>query len=305
MPRNHSSGSYSTPAGQPVISGTVISAATENALVSDLANEMSDSLSRAGYGGMNAPIRTPDGAVNAPAHSFTSETGTGIYRIGASDVGLAISGVKTHEWTASGETVTGDETVTGNLSVQGATGATVTTGNIGLSASGAQNITKTGTGNLWLQSGAGQHIEVNPGAVSTFIFNGTDGLLHSDGTHGVTGLPTPSNSSDAATKGYVDGGGAYVAKAWAYLTIGAAGAVTVTAGHGVSSASWSTNILSVNLSPAMGSSTYAVFATTATLQIMLAVGLSSSSLFYVDKTNSAGSVNWSNGEYVSVLVFSG
>ena len=335
MPRN-SSGTYSTPAGQPVVSGTVISAATENTLVSDISTEITDSLSRSGKGGMSAPIRTPDGAVSAPAHSFTNETGTGLYRIGASDVGLAIAGVKTHEFTSSSETVnhdmtvnnnlivnntltaqyfgvTGDSTLTGNLAVNGTTGATVsanltvngTTGAAGISlpAAASQWITKSG-GTLNVGTTDANALALQSSNTTRFTLLST-GNLQSDGTHTVTNLPTPSNSGDAANKGYVDGGGAYVAKAWAMLTLGGAGAVTVTAGHGVGSASWSGNSLTVGLSPAMGSANYATFATVATVQVMLAVGITNSSQFIVYQTNSGGSVNWANGQVVSVLVFAG
>jgi hypothetical protein len=44
------SGNYSLPSGQPVVSGSVISSSTFNALTSDLAAELTDSLSRSGKG---------------------------------------------------------------------------------------------------------------------------------------------------------------------------------------------------------------------------------------------------------------
>jgi len=334
MPRN-SSGTYTTPAGQPVVSGTVISAATENTLVSDISTEITDSLSRSGKGGMNAPIRTPDGAVSAPAHSFTNETGTGLYRIGASDVGLAVSGTKRLEITGSGVTVPD------TLDVRGAGGITVPFGNVTFSNTATQAIAKSGG---TLQFGTSDANEVDlyrnnsimvrllSGAISAEtnpIQNVTDptnaqdaatknyidvtagtaaatasALMRRD-ANGRTAVATPSATGDAATKGYVDGGGAYVAKAWALLTLGGAGAVTITAGHGVGSASWSGNSLTVGLSPAMGSANYATFATVATVQVMLAVGITNSSQFIVYQTNSAGSVNWANGQVVSVLVFAG
>lgn len=91
MPRD-ASGTYTTPAGQPVTGGTAISAAVFNALVSDLASEMTDSLSRSGKGGMSVPIPFADGNVSAPAISFTNETASGLYRAGAHDVRAAVNG---------------------------------------------------------------------------------------------------------------------------------------------------------------------------------------------------------------------
>ena len=68
MSRN-SSGTWTAPAGQPVVAGTVIDVTVENNLVSDIGAEITDSLSRSGKGGMTAPLRTLDGTVAAPAHA--------------------------------------------------------------------------------------------------------------------------------------------------------------------------------------------------------------------------------------------
>src|SRR5512138_2797140 len=113
MPRN-SSGTYSTPAGQPVVAGTTISSTAHNNLVGDLAAEITDSASRSGKGGFTAPIRGADGTVNAPTHSFTSETGTGLYRKGASNPAIAVNESLRQEWTSTGSTVTGALVITGD-----------------------------------------------------------------------------------------------------------------------------------------------------------------------------------------------
>lgn len=47
-------------------------------------------------------LRVADGTVGAPAYSWTNDTDTGFYLIGAADVGLSIAGTKRAEWTASG-----------------------------------------------------------------------------------------------------------------------------------------------------------------------------------------------------------
>lgn len=169
MSRNNS-GTYSTPAGQPVVSGTTVASATFNTLVSDLATEMTDSLSRSGKGGMTAPIRTADGSVNAPAHAFTNETGTGIYRKGANNPALAVNEVERQEWTATGSTVTGtfeatgDGTVGGDLDVTGA----ATVGSLGVTGAAA----------------VGGALDMNSNAINE--------------------LADPTNAQDAATKAYVD-----------------------------------------------------------------------------------------------------
>jgi len=47
-------------------------------------------------------LPVPDGTVSAPGFSFASELGTGLYRIGAGDVGFSILGTKRVEITATG-----------------------------------------------------------------------------------------------------------------------------------------------------------------------------------------------------------
>src|SRR5689334_6556585 len=95
----NSSGTYSTP--NTFVSGTTINSAAVNANFSDIATELTDSLDRSGKGGMLASLRGVDGTVAAPAFSFTSESGSGLYRIGASDLGWAIAGTKKLELTSS------------------------------------------------------------------------------------------------------------------------------------------------------------------------------------------------------------
>jgi len=56
----------------------------------------------------------------------------------------------------------------------------------------------------------------------------------------------------------LDFGNTRVAKAWASLTLGVSGAVTVDAGFNVSSASYSGSDLTVNFTNAIGSTNYAI-----------------------------------------------
>lgn len=79
MPRN-SSGVYSLPAGNPVTPFTVITSAWANPTLADVAAEITNSLSRDGYGGMRAPFRIFDGTLAQPGLGFLNEVGIGIYR---------------------------------------------------------------------------------------------------------------------------------------------------------------------------------------------------------------------------------
>jgi len=79
MPRN-ASGTYTLPSGNPVVAGTTIEASWANTTLNDVANELTNSLSRTGSGGMLAPFRLADGTLGAPGIAFLNETSSGLYR---------------------------------------------------------------------------------------------------------------------------------------------------------------------------------------------------------------------------------
>lgn len=118
MPRN-SGGTYTLPAGNPVVSGTVIEASWANDTLSDLATAVTGSLSRAGEGGMTAPLRIIDGSVSVPSLAFASETGSGLYRNAAGDYYLVVLGAGVFRLQSTGVSVTGTLTTTGNTTVGG------------------------------------------------------------------------------------------------------------------------------------------------------------------------------------------
>lgn len=97
MPRN-ASGTYTLPSGNPVVAGTTIEASWANTTLSDVANELTNSLSRTGAGGMLAPFRLFDGTLGAPGIAFLNETSSGLYRPSASNVSMSVSGVQAMTW---------------------------------------------------------------------------------------------------------------------------------------------------------------------------------------------------------------
>jgi hypothetical protein len=64
-----------------------------NNLINDIIAEITDSLSRSGKGGMLVPFEFSDGAVGAPAATFSSETNSGLYRAGANDIRFSLAGI--------------------------------------------------------------------------------------------------------------------------------------------------------------------------------------------------------------------
>lgn len=82
------SGLYTLPAGNPVVTATTITTTWANTTLTDIANALSDSLSRSGQGAMTAALRGVDGTVGAPGFAFASETSLGLYRAAASVLGV-------------------------------------------------------------------------------------------------------------------------------------------------------------------------------------------------------------------------
>lgn len=95
------SGNYSLPL-PPVVTGTTIEAAWANSTLDDVKAGLTDSLSRTGNGGMQAPLKNVDGAAGTPAVTFGSEANSGIYRAAANDVRIAIAGADKLRCNATG-----------------------------------------------------------------------------------------------------------------------------------------------------------------------------------------------------------
>lgn len=105
-------GTYTLPAGNPVVTGTVISSTWGNTTLSDIATALTDSLSRSGLGGMTAALLLTDGAVGSPSLSFTNEPTSGLYRAAAGDVRFSLLGADSLKIAAAGLTTIGSMTST-------------------------------------------------------------------------------------------------------------------------------------------------------------------------------------------------
>ena len=121
MPRN-GAGTYTLPAGNPVITNTNITADWGNDTMEDIGNELTNSLSRDVDGGMNAPLRFTDGDINAPGIAWVAETNTGFYYAGPGEFWVTVLGTDVVQFTDNGLLIpTGiDLTVQGGVSFEGA-----------------------------------------------------------------------------------------------------------------------------------------------------------------------------------------
>ena len=200
MSRN-STGTYTLPSGNPVVTGTLIESSWANNTLSDLATAMTDSLSRSGQGGMTFALRGVDGTNTVPAYSFTSETSSGFYRAGAGDVRLAILGVDKATFTATTFTYAGALSLTGNASVGGTLGVTgaatlsstlAVTGATTLSSTLGVTGTLTTNGQLALNNDYVEKVYTanTSSAITLSLANGTEQILTLNSASVTITMPT-------------------------------------------------------------------------------------------------------------------
>jgi hypothetical protein len=221
-----SSGTHSLPAGNPVVSGTAISSTVQNNTLNDISAEITDSLSRTGKGPMSAPLELTNGTVGTPSLSFDSDTDTGLYRIGANNLGIAANGAKVVDVATTGVGVTGTLSATGVASH--ADGAVGTPG-INFTSDPDSGMYRIGANNLGVAVNGAKVLDVATtglgitGAVSatTGTFSGNIGLTGSNPSvaTGFTSTLTPMN----------------VPKAWALITTDGVGGVTLVSGFNITS----------------------------------------------------------------------
>jgi len=116
MPRDVA-GVYSLPSSNPVVTLTPIqSSGWANPTMSDIGNEITNSLDRAGRGGMTGPFGVQDGTVTAPGLRFTLDTSNGLWRSATNTWALVAAGVATLQISS-----TGIQILVGNLVIGGIT----------------------------------------------------------------------------------------------------------------------------------------------------------------------------------------
>lgn len=219
MPRN-GSGTYSLPAGNPVAPNTVIETEWANDTMEDIGNEITNSLSRTGEGGMLAPLRFYDGTESVPGIAWIDETSTGFYLEDAGEFAATVLTEAVAKFTSNGVTipankdltVLGDQTVGGTLGVTGvitATGgvngnittssATITGGTINGTAIGGSTAA-AGAFTTLSASGAfslsGDQVQVSEGGTGATTASGARTAL---GLAIGTDVPSPTGTGASGT----------------------------------------------------------------------------------------------------------
>lgn len=86
------SGTYTLPAGNPVVVGTTIDATWANNTMTDIAAALSGSIAADGQTPMSAPLKLDGGSSSAPSLTFNAEPSVGLYRPGVGTLAFVTGG---------------------------------------------------------------------------------------------------------------------------------------------------------------------------------------------------------------------
>ena len=238
MPRN-GAGTYTLPAGNPVVTNTTITAAWGNDTMEDLGNEITNSLSREGDGDMNAPLRFTDGDITTPGIAWVAETNTGFYYAGPGEFWASVLGTNVVQFTDNGLLIpTGiDLTVQGAVSFEGALNVignfSVATNKFTVAAASG-NTTVAGT---FVASGAGTFTSASATSLAVGLTGATNPAFTVDSSTAsqvaglkVTGAATAGTVAVAVTDSGSNASLTFNAKGSGTIGIGSVstGAVTIT-----------------------------------------------------------------------------
>ena len=189
MPRD-GAGNYTLPAGNPVVSGTVIESVWANTTMEDIATALTNSLSRNGNGGMLAPLGFVDGSVVAPGMFFTAQVNMGLHRANVNDMQFVMGGavqlrvtdtfvdVVNGTLTVAGNdviTTAGGQTINGSLDVDGAldVDGNVTVNGF-IDATSYIQVQRTGVTNLFI----GKRVDAGDGQILMSNISSGFGFIH-------------------------------------------------------------------------------------------------------------------------------
>ncbi len=213
MPRQPN-GEYVLPAGQPVETETVISSSVHNALASDAAAALTDSLSRTGLGGMLVPFRVPDGSITLPSYSFTSATDSGIsYNSAQSWVQISVVGIlgltikassieSAHRFVAPQYVGTSQGVATPSSSDHALQAGLTTEANVRVGSDGVQAVDNGFVADLHLNK-AGGDVLINGEAILTDVYEKSDYISSSEGVADA-GKPIVLNTSGKVDSSMLD-----------------------------------------------------------------------------------------------------
>jgi hypothetical protein len=194
MPRD-SSGAYTLPSGNPVVTGTIIESIWANDTMEDIAVQMNNVLTRDGLLGPTLPFVVVDGTEALPGLAFALAPSTGLYRFAPNTVGMTVGGDLIQSWSAAGTGIEYNLAVGGNITVLGTSSLTGSTSIVGTDVSTlgffVQNMdafSTTAAAGFMARNSSGkitELVQTNNAFTALPIAGANAGLLYSDGVGGL------------------------------------------------------------------------------------------------------------------------
>lgn len=189
MARN-GSGSYTIP--NSFTPNSTISSADFNENFTDLATEITNSVAADGQTTLTGAIKGANGTVSLPAYSFASDLDSGMYRIGANNIGIGVDGAKVVDIAATGISIVGTITPSGVI-----VGSAGTNSAPGYTFAGDLNtgMYQIGADNIGLTAGGTKIVDVATTGVAITGTLSTTGALSPASLAGtISGTPTFSGN---------------------------------------------------------------------------------------------------------------
>jgi hypothetical protein len=245
MPRN-SSGTYTLPTGNPVVTGTTIQSDWANSTLTDLKTEMTDSLSRSGKGAMTAPLQADNGTAGAPGVTFDGDTNTGMWNPSADVLRLTAAGIDILE---VGKVGAGASYTRSTAPVRLPDGA---------KAAPALTFTTDQETGFYLPSAGTAALAVGGNDAQTWDSSGSSvigNLTVDDGGH--SNVLTIAPTSPASNAGFSKTLTPYcVPKAAGHIKTNGSGGVTVVSGQNISAVALGINGIEITFATALGNANY-------------------------------------------------
>jgi hypothetical protein len=203
------SGNMSLIVSPAAVSGNTISSADHNSNINDIVSEITQSVSRYGYGAMQtgAQFKADPGTDAAPGITFNGDLDTGLYRIGANNIGIAANATKVQEWN-------GTQSLFSN--------GTVSLPGIGFSSDPDCGAYRIGANNIGIAVNAAKVLDIaTTGLAVTGLLTSSAGATITQSTANSNAITATGNGTGAgltATSGTTDNSGAIVGTANAGAT---------------------------------------------------------------------------------------
>ena len=140
-------GTYSLPAGNPVVTNTKITSSWANTTLGDVRTEITASLDRNGRGAMLAPLMVTAGTKTLPSVTTSGDLDTGLYHPAANQWAVTCADTQVQQWTATGTSITGTCAISGAVTATAGVAATNSSVGNGITSTGnasGTGITATG-----------------------------------------------------------------------------------------------------------------------------------------------------------------